>query len=950
MDASDRRVHTSNANISKSASRKVEVHNAMLLGLEQYLGIDPEIYHLLQSSPVSSQILSQSSSDAALTEIDEELKTNDTTSVHDQQDLVPSVTTKDDGKKPSLMSLLSGKQVSKKQKRKKRDAKTLQLKEESMVTPEISETDISFDTAEFEKTIQHQSYLSELEGKMYGSGKGVSAGDLLRKTTEAIIPDDIEEIPVVNVDLPETINLPSTELTEPEGKRVNARHLFDGFPKRTKNANGKWSLKVRLRISPVNLALIKQYENPCITRGLPGSTGKSLMSALMSRKPSRKVTFKLPTQFLREVEKALNPLYTKSSGNVKGKPAKSVFDVMMQSARKATPKLTALQELKELFPPILSRSLMHVVPKETTTKTETSGLSILSLRDPIIAEGILPQEGLDTIFPKTKKRTLRSIFEMSPYQVKVIEIDDIAKHIKSKAPLAQTKAPHNRILTKYILRQEEESNSLLWPQKFQPPDLETLMLPSKKKNFINKWLLNAFNLLKVQSTKKPRAVQIREQQRRQKQRDASSMSGFIVDDYEETEESDEEIFVPVLIIKGPTGSCKSSSIYAALNALGGYVYEVNSGQQRSKKDIYGSLKEFCTTQIVRQTGEDKEFQKGVVLFEDCDILFEQDKTFWNLVQDVLNFSKRPIVLTVSDDTAIPKSIRELAEEQNSIVSISNTDKDALKQYLWLCSFSQGFDLGANLQEKIANDCEIDGSYDLRKALMTCQWVCGRNEHPGKYLEVHYFDKRIPEIDNGMSIKSLSDRLEEFSVSDIISSNTVSSILQDRQVNELLDIYVIHDSLHMTQPTLPYELNIGNYIQNSIEGSYHSQHKHGILFNTIRDNVIEFLNSRSKPVPKFLRDVQVLRSQTRSRASASPFEEQIIETQRLPETSVCFSAPNTSFVLDIAPFARLWAQFQKGIIELDEKHANDENMMKIEQFINWRRFHGSVEKVTRTLIE
>lgn len=923
----------------------------MLLGLEQYLGIDPELFQFLQSSAISSQTLSQtSSSDTSLLEIEQEPNTNNDKSEYVQKDTTPTIITKDAEKKPNLMALLSGKQVTKKQRRKKRDTKTLKTKEESIVSREVSETDISFDTSAFEKHVKHENYLHELEGKMYGNGEAVSAGELLRKTIETVNVEEIDVVPVANTDIPQTISVSPEIITEPEGKRVNARHLFDEFPKRTKNANGKWTLKVRLRVSPANLAKIKQYENPCFTRGTSGSSGTSLMSALMPRRPSKKVTLNLPSSFLKEINKTLNPLYTKSSGNANGKPAKSVFDLMMQSASRATPKLTAMQKLKELHPPQLTRSLMHVVPDECISKIESSSLSQFEFREKISPDVIQSQEDFTAVFPDKKEPSLNSIFEMSPIQVRVVQIDDIAQHIKEKAPFTQTMAAHNRILANFILRQKEESKFLLWPQKFQPPDLETLILPAQKRTFIKNWLLNAFKLLKGQSTKKPRAVQIREQQRRQKQRDASMMSGFIVDDYEEEEETEEEIFVPVLIVKGPTGSCKSSSIYAALNALGGYVYEVNAGQQRSRRDIYGSLKEFCTTQIVHQNDEEKEFQKGVVLFEDCDILFEQDKTFWTLVQDVLNFSKRPIVLTVNDDTAIPKSIRDLAEEQNSIVSIKNTDKESLKQYLWICSFSQGFDLSTTLQEKIADDCEIDGSYDLRKALMMCQWVCGRNEHPGMYLQVHYFGERVPELGSEISINTLSEKLEDISVSDVISNNSVSSILQERQTNELLDIYVIHDSLHTTQPTLPYELNIGAYIKNLTEWKVESHYGHEMLFNYLRDNVIEFLNSRSKPVPKFLRDVQVLRSQTRSRASGFPFDEQIIETQRLPETSVCFSTPNTPFVLDIAPFSRLWAHFQKGIIEWDEKNAVEENSVPIEQFLNWRRFHGNVEKILHTLIE
>lgn len=929
----------------------------MLLGLEQYLGIDPELFQPLQSSISLSQILPESSSDVLPAEMIEDCNSNESP---DQRELhgasmaerssSVSALTETLENTTSLMSVLSGKQAHKKRRKKRCDSRLPKPKEESALTPELSEADLSFNSSEFEKNLQHQKFLIDLEGKVYGNNKSVSAGELLRKSTSQIV-EVHDEDHALEIEMNKTksgsSNARRIAHTEPEGKRVNAKHLFDGFPKRTRNSNGKWSMKIRLRISPAKLALVKQSENPCVTRGIPGS-GASLMSALMSRKPSKKVTFKLPKTILEEFEKALNPLYTKSSGNANGKPAKSVFDMMMQSASKSTPKLTAIQKLKELDPPQLSRTLLHVVPYEVKTQVNDLYMTLLPLRCRAEPEYSSSDEGFFVSLTEKQKYSVHLSLDTSTIRSKVVEIGDVLEHIKSKAPFTQTKNAHKRIVTDFILRQEETSKFLLWPQKFQPPNLETLLLPAQKRTFIKEWILNAFNLLKGLSTKKPRVTQLREQQRRQKQRDTSMMSGFIVDDLEETEESEEDIFVPLLIVRGPTGSCKSSSIYAAMNSLGGYVYEVNAGQQRSRKDIYGSLKEFCTTQIVRHSGEDKEFQKGVVLFEDCDILFEQDKTFWTLVQDVLNFSKRPIVLTVTDDIAIPKSIRDLAEEQDAIVSVKNCNMESFKQYLWICSFSQGYDLSTSLQEKIVQECNVEDSFDLRKALMMCQWICGKKQKFRTYSEIHYFEKRMPENDYQMSINSLSERLEDISISDIISNNTVSSVLQERQANELLDVYVIHDSLHSTQPTLPFELNIGKYIQKSLRGDYDSQSTHGMLFNTIRRDVIDFISSRSKPIPKFLRDMQTLRSQTRSRSLGSPFEEQIIETQHLPETSAFYSTPNTSFVLDFGPYARLWAQFQKGIIKWDEDHAQDKNVVQLEQFLNWRRFHGSTEKVIRTL--
>ena len=45
-----------------------------------------------------------------------------------------------------------------------------------------------------------------------------------------------------------------------------------------------------------------------------------------------------------------------------------------------------------------------------------------------------------------------------------------------------------------------------------------------------------------------------------------------------------------------------------------------------------------------------------------------------------------------------------------------------KNYLLLCCISQGFQIDAPILENILKDC-YNGSYDLRKALMSCQIFC-----------------------------------------------------------------------------------------------------------------------------------------------------------------------------------------------------------------------------------
>lgn len=59
---------------------------------------------------------------------------------------------------------------------------------------------------------------------------------------------------------------------------------------------------------------------------------------------------------------------------------------------------------------------------------------------------------------------------------------------------------------------------------------------------------------------------------------------FIVYDYED-EETEEEVYSPFLILQGSCGSGKSTAVFTAMNELDGFVHEINTGQNRGRKDI-----------------------------------------------------------------------------------------------------------------------------------------------------------------------------------------------------------------------------------------------------------------------------------------------------------------------------------------------------------------------------
>lgn len=919
---------------------------SLLLGLEQFLDGDPE-----RERDIVCEFPDMASSEEINSDPIEDITMDDLSNVEPVLRPPPN----------RLMSLLSGDQTGKKRRYTKKPKKT----PEEPVLKDLAEPmadiqllsfsdpveipDTSFDASEFERNAEKTREIEALEKKMFSSGKTVSLKDFLKKSAPApvinkhtdtdksaispeiiAIDDEIESVP-------EPIIIEDYDALFPASKSVNARNLFDSFgPKRMKKPNGEWSLKVRLKISPEKLAAIKKTES---SKTLGNNrAGGSMLAALMKKKPSLKVSLKVPNEVLETANKKADPLHTQSSGSRGAKSANGVFAMMMKTAsQNAFPKLTAIQKLKGLQPPPVSRNCMHVVPENDNNPAVP-----VPFRRRINNTTISYQGSMVDLVPDTPDSSEKPHLEIPRLRY---DLDyTLEELIRVNAPLAYTSTPHKTIFTKFIQGNMDETKHLNWPQRFQPNNIESLLIEEESRAFLKRWMSNAFAVLETQSTKTPRNVKLKELQRKQRKREAQD---FIVDDDEDEEEStDEDVFVPILVIQGDSGSCKSASVYAAMAAMDGYVHEINTGQARARKDVYSSLREFCTTQIIHQNHDEKKFQKGLVLFEDCDILFEQDKTFWTTVQEVINFSRRPIVVTVKDMDVIPRNILELAEEQNSILNLKIAPKIEAKQYLWLCAFSEHLSLSSEVLEGILRECQTNTSLDLRKALMSCQWFCYIVPPTSGVCEILYDTPQLTAAKPEPELAAMIEKLDTISVADVLEANTHSCILHEVQPNELLDIYVIDDSLHLKQKTLPHELNTGGCIKELYEQEPESKLDETWTFNDIRTRVLDFISSRAKKMPKFLQELYGMRVQTRSRSSEA-FVEERPDTQGLKDTSACYNMSRSAFVQELAPTARYWASFQNGILALDKETKKDANKPGLVEFIGWRKFYDGVEEVLET---
>lgn len=234
-----------------------------------------------------------------------------------------------------------------------------------------------------------------------------------------------------------------------------------------------------------------------------------------------------------------------------------------------------------------------------------------------------------------------------------------------------------------------------------------------------------------------------------------------------------------LVISGPHGCGKTAAVYAVAKELDFEVFEINSSSRRSGKDVLEKIGDMTRNHHVQQhqttntpdlqepAAEDEVAQdiksgkqstmnaffkpkpgipksgnaklkqpakptaqpqqsdskkdasktqrQSLILLEEVDVLYEEDKQFWTTIVGLIAQAKRPFIMTCTDETLVPLHTLRL----HGIFRLSAPPRDLAIDRLILIAANEGHALTRRAVESLYDS----RSCDMRAATMELQYWC-----------------------------------------------------------------------------------------------------------------------------------------------------------------------------------------------------------------------------------
>ncbi|KAK7407953.1 hypothetical protein QQX98_009870 [Neonectria punicea] len=224
-----------------------------------------------------------------------------------------------------------------------------------------------------------------------------------------------------------------------------------------------------------------------------------------------------------------------------------------------------------------------------------------------------------------------------------------------------------------------------------------------------------------------------------------------------------------VVVSGPHGSGKTAAVYAVAKELGFEIFEINSSSRRSGKDILERVGDMTRNHLVQHHQTDsaaeddedevtrdlksgkqgtmttffkpkpaavskkptrkpterkaepnkpssvKNQKQSLILLEEVDVLYEEDRQFWVTLMGMMSQSKRPFIMTCNDESLVPLQSLNL----HGIIRFSPPPTDLAVDLCLLAAANEGHLLRRPAVEALYRS----RNNDLRAALTELNYWC-----------------------------------------------------------------------------------------------------------------------------------------------------------------------------------------------------------------------------------
>lgn len=433
-----------------------------------------------------------------------------------------------------------------------------------------------------------------------------------------------------------------------------------------------------------------------------------------------------------------------------------------------------------IWPPLDAHNVQP--PEHTINLSSTSQPTESKLKSKRLESEVLPEEDILQRFKNTMK--IRHTVPLHTPTRLVMSGSALSSSVDSgNQPEYDPIRPSLESLESRILSRPTAfdrgmaSDAHLWSQEYAPRRWQEVLQPQSR--ILYDWLttlqVHQVQSGQVQSKMKPLM------QKKRRKRKSDEMDDFIAHSDDDEEDSSQGPKNSILLV-GPPGSGKTASVFAVAQQLGFEIFELHPGMRRNTKDILDKVGDMTQNHLVQRapdvssrrssisasdaesitslpqaaggdqqgiagfmglskqskkkflkqkletdaTNKDtkaKQQKQSLILFEEVDILFEDDKGFWSGVQSLIRTSKRPVIMTCNDPSSIPFDELDLF----TILTYAQPAPEMAVEYLRKIAAAEGHLLEPDAVQSLylTKGCDLRAS--LAELNFWCQMTVGSNQ-------------------------------------------------------------------------------------------------------------------------------------------------------------------------------------------------------------------------------